>query len=118
MIIDVSSEDLLTFGQLAEEAPRRRMGRKVSIATIYRWAARGVRGVRLETLQTPGGLVTSRQAFQRFLEALTERSPVGASAPSPASPPAPAPAPALRSPASRRKAAERAARDLEDMGVL
>jgi hypothetical protein len=71
-----------------------------------------VRGVRLETLQTPGGLVTSRQAYQRFLEALTARGPVGASGP------APAPAPSTRSPASRRKAAERAARDLKDMGVL
>lgn len=106
-MIDTQTEIVLTFPQLTDELPRRRQGRKVSIAMVYRWAQRGVRGVRLEALQTPSGLVTSREAYQRFLEALStarEATPT-------------TPAPVGRSAARRRRDDEKAASELARMGV-
>jgi len=41
------------------------------VSTIYRWAQRGIRGVKLETLRLGGGLVTSVEALQRFAERLS-----------------------------------------------
>ena len=51
--------------------PRRRAGKKPNIATIFRWAQRGLRGVRLETLRVGGTLCTSEEALKRFFQHLT-----------------------------------------------
>jgi hypothetical protein len=40
---------------------------------LWRRQKRGVRGVRLETVKIGGGLCTSRQAVERFVERLNER---------------------------------------------
>ena len=42
------------------------------MATLYRWASHGCRGVRLETIQIGGTKCTSRQALQRFFAGLTD----------------------------------------------
>ena len=41
-------------------------------ATLYRWAARGLRGVRLETIQVGGSLCTSEEKLQLFFNRLSE----------------------------------------------
>jgi hypothetical protein len=51
--------------------PRRRGGKRVHIATLHRWANDGYRGVTLEVIRVGGTLCTSREALQRFCEALT-----------------------------------------------
>ena len=79
-MIDISKESLFSLTEAAAQVPRRRAGRKCHVATVYRWAQRGVRGIRLETIQVGGTRCTSRQAMQRFFEALTVQS---------AAPPAP-----------------------------
>jgi hypothetical protein len=106
-MIDSSSETLLTFSQAAAEQPCRRRGRRVSTVTLWRWATSGCRGIVLETLQTPSGRVTSREAIARFFLALTESRRAGSSSPGPA------PAPIRRrSPARRQRDSERAERIL------
>ena len=79
-MIDLSVEKLLTFSEVASILPRRRRGRKTAVTTIYRWASRGLHGVRLETIQVGGSLCTSREALQRFFQQL-DRSSASAAAP-------------------------------------
>jgi hypothetical protein len=64
-------EAILSLADAVTVLPRRRGGRKVHIATLYRWADPGLRGVRLETLRVGGTLCTSRQALQRFFDRLS-----------------------------------------------
>lgn len=72
-MIDLASETLLSFSEASARLPRRRAGRPVHPSTLYRWAAEGLRGVRLETIQVGGTLCTSIEALQRFFDRL-ERS--------------------------------------------
>lgn len=74
MPIDLQSEDVLSLTQAAKTLPRRRRGKKPHVATLYRWAANGLRGVRLETLQVGGTMCTSMEALQRFFDRLGDRS--------------------------------------------
>src|SRR5262249_20643300 len=110
-MIDSASEDLLTLAQAADELPRRRRGRKTHVSTLFRWSTSGCRGVRLETIQVGGTRCTSREALQRFFEALTSSRPevplVGQ-----ARPPG-----GRRSAPRRRRESERAARELEQLGA-
>jgi hypothetical protein len=71
-MIDIGTETLLTFAQAAAEMPRRRQGKRVSVVTIWRWTKQGSHGIVLETLETPSGKITSKEALARFLQALTE----------------------------------------------
>jgi hypothetical protein len=76
-MIDSATEELITFAQVADELPRRRKGRKTHVSTFYRWATIGCRGVVLETIQIGGSRCTSREALQRFFEALSQRRQAG-----------------------------------------
>lgn len=58
-------EDLVTLPQAAK-----RFG--VHYATIFRWAQRGIRRARLETVVIGGRRYTSFQALERFAKATTE----------------------------------------------
>src|SRR4051812_23014026 len=62
--------------------PRRRNGRKLHKATVFRWAKRGLRGVRLESMQFAGTKVTTVAAIQRFFSLLGENSPLALPTPS------------------------------------
>jgi hypothetical protein len=110
-MIDIETETLLTLSQAAAEQPCRRQGKKVATTTVWRWSTRGSGGVVLETLQTPSGRVTSREALQRFFEALTEaRRPCSSSA-------GPAPALDRRSPSRRQRDNQRAESQLIGRGA-
>jgi hypothetical protein len=98
-MIDIASESLLTFSQAAAEQPCRRQGKRVSTVTLWRWATSGSGGIILETLQTPSGRVTSREALQRFFEALTESRQANSSSGSAR----PAPLAGRRSPSRRQR---------------
>ena len=79
-MIDIAAETLLSMAEVAKLMPRRRRGRPCSLATIYRWSSPpGCRGIVLETAVIGGGRVTSREALQRFADALTRRRPGRAS---------------------------------------
>ena len=77
-MFDIATETPITFSQAAALQACRRQGKRVSTVTVWRWATRGVNGIILDTLQTPSGRITSKQALQRFFEAfdrVTTRPP-------------------------------------------
>jgi hypothetical protein len=71
MTIDFATEPLIPLNQATIHVPRRRRGRRTSVSTLHRWAARGLRGIVLETLQVGGTKCTSVAALQRFFERLS-----------------------------------------------
>lgn len=68
MSIDLATERLLTFDEAGELFPP---ARRPSHATWWRWYARGLSGIRLETLVVGGRRYTSRAAVERFAAATT-----------------------------------------------
>lgn len=71
MAIDIQSETVLSFADAARQLPKRRGGKRVNIATLYRWASQGFRGVFLEYLQVGGTRCTSLEALDRFFQGCT-----------------------------------------------
>ena len=54
-------------------------GQPISVATLYRWASRGLRGVRLATWAQGATLCTTERALLEFMEKLAlGRSPTPA----------------------------------------
>jgi hypothetical protein len=110
MAIDLSSESTLSLSQAARLLPPGRGSAPVSLGCVLRWVLSGTRApdgtrVRLEALRLGGRWITSREALQRFAERLTPRLDDR---------------PALslpRSPSKRQRASERAAAELEKLGI-
>jgi hypothetical protein len=96
-MIDIESESLV---RCPNEAAMLFPGRP-NASTIWRWYKCGVRGVRLETLVVGGRRFTSREAIQRFIERTT----------------AAVDGPRICTPAIRRRAIERANRELDLAGI-
>ena len=71
-MIDISTESVLSLNDATARLPRRRRGSRPHVATLYRWAQRGIKGIRLETIQVGGTLCTSTEALQRFFDRLSE----------------------------------------------
>lgn len=67
-------EKVLTFSEAARHLPRVN-GRRPHASTIWRWARRGISGVKLETRRIGARFVTSVQALERFTAALAEVEP-------------------------------------------
>jgi len=106
-MIDLSTESIVSLRDAAKLLPPARQGRAVSFQCVLRWVLDGARGpdgelVRLEAIRLGGRWLTSREALQRFGESLT---PANRSS-SPA-----------RTSRQRRRAAERAERELENLGI-
>lgn len=80
-MIDPLSEEILTFAQAAERLPRLQQDRPVHVSTLWRWAMQGLRGIKLETIKIGGPRVTSAQALQRFIAALSNAAPPAAPIP-------------------------------------
>ena len=74
MAIDPTKEELLTLNQARSLPELRKNGQRPDLATLYRWTGKGVRGVKLATVQVGGSRCTSRQAIATFLTRLTEQS--------------------------------------------
>ena len=62
-MIDLENESVFTLTDAAKQIPQRNT-HPVHVATLYRWAQRGLRGIRLETLQIGGTKFTSAAALQ------------------------------------------------------
>jgi hypothetical protein len=69
--IDLANEQVVTFTELARRLPRRRNGRPTHVSTIHRWRQRGLSGVRLAAARCGAIWVTTWEAYQRFVDALT-----------------------------------------------
>jgi hypothetical protein len=95
--------------RLARRVPSYRSGRPASLSRLLRWAMHGVRGpdgakVALEAVRTPGGWISTPAALCRFFSRLTPRTDAD-------------PQPTPRSPSARSRAAERAGKQLEALGI-
>lgn len=75
---------------------------QVSIPTSWRWATRGCRGVKLETITIGGRRFTTEEAFERFAAACTAVSQGQSLS-----------ADHLQTPAARNRAHEQAERELD-----
>lgn len=98
-MIEIQTEQVLSLSEAARHLPRRRAGKRPHVATLYRWAKYGVRGVMLETLQVGGTLCTSVEALQRFCNRLSGDEPD------------------VRPTNSRRRDIERAEQELKRAGI-
>jgi hypothetical protein len=65
-MIDIVNESLVSIPEASRLIPGR-----PHLATIYRWMARGVRGIKLETCLIGGRRFTSQEKVQLFVEHLT-----------------------------------------------
>lgn len=70
-MLDIIQEEVISLTEATTRLPRRRQGKKPNVATLYRWAQRGCKGVQLETVQVGGTKCTSVQALQRFFDRLS-----------------------------------------------
>jgi hypothetical protein len=61
----MANERLIPFQAARSEFPGRK---RVGLATLHRWCAHGIKGVRLETILVGGQRFTSREAIQRFVD--------------------------------------------------
>jgi hypothetical protein len=66
-MIDVDSEDLFPLSRGADNLKSR-----PASSTFWRWALRGVRGRKLETVLIGGRRYSSREALDRFIRSLNE----------------------------------------------
>lgn len=70
----LTNESILTLSEAAAKLPPSG-GRRVNVSTLWRWAFKGVSGVKLEVLRLGGRTVTSLEALERFGRALAEVPP-------------------------------------------
>lgn len=101
-MINPLEEDIVTLGPAARLFPPIRGNRPVAPNTLLRWHVRGIRGVHLEMIYVGGYRVTSKQAIQRFIQALNSNQ---------------AEATKHKQPESRRQAVEQAEAELKALGL-
>lgn len=108
LVRDLTRETLLTLAHAARRFPPARLGRPVNSSTIWRWCRKGVRVegigiVRLECVRVSGRWLTSEEAISRFVARQT--------------PAAEQTMARSRTLGQRRRASERAARELDRIGI-
>ena len=107
MAIDSTTEQVISLTEAAKHLPKRRANKRPNVATMYRWISSGVKGIRLEYIVIGGTRCTSREALQRFFDALTAQAESGR---------APVPTPPRMS-VQRRKQIEAAEKRLQVAGI-
>lgn len=109
-MIDLKNESPISLAAAARLLPPARKGRPVSVSCIYRWLSEGIvapngERVRLEAMRLGGRWLTSVAALERFARAQTPRYGDADDKP------------VMRTTVARNRAAERASRELERIGV-
>lgn len=74
-MIDTAVENLIPLRDVPRCLPPRPNGKRLHISAVYRWALRGMKNIRLETVKIGGTTYTSREAIQRFSERLSGAEP-------------------------------------------
>jgi hypothetical protein len=108
-VIDLTTESILSLSQAAALLPPGRGGVRPTLSCIVRWILKGAKSpsgerVRLEGIRLGGRWITSREALQRFAERLTPQLDNNV-------------IPPPRSLSKRQRTSERAARELDRMGI-
>ena len=73
-MIDSSKEKLLSMSEAAKACPAID-GKRPHSGSIWRWTSKGVRGVQLEHVRVGRRVCTSREALDRFFNALVQTPP-------------------------------------------
>jgi hypothetical protein len=107
-MFDLTAETAIPLARARKFFPPGRGGKSTHISTLVRWIINGARSndgtvVRLEALRIGSRWVTSREAIQRFAEALTPRLNSAS--------------PASRTRTARLRASKRAAEQLDKLGL-
>ncbi|HYV37592.1 MAG TPA: DUF1580 domain-containing protein [Gemmataceae bacterium] len=107
-MINLVTEHLLSLTDARRLLPAGRNGSAVHLSCILRWILTGAKApggdrIRLDAARVGGRWLTSREALQRFAEALT--------------PSLDDKAPRARTPRQRERSAARAAKELESHGI-
>jgi hypothetical protein len=71
-MIDAFTEKIILLTKAAKRLPAIYRENPPHAATLYRWASRGVRGIRLEIIRVGGRTCTSEEALARFFERLSQ----------------------------------------------
>jgi hypothetical protein len=71
MPIDPFTETTFPLTDVPKHLPPRSGGKRVHVATPFRWASRGVRGIRLEVVRLGGRTYTSEEALLRFFQRIS-----------------------------------------------
>ncbi len=74
-MIDITEESLIPLSEVAAYVPSSRPGKRLNVATVWRWATAGVGGHRLETVKVGGSTYTSVEAVKRFVQQPRRREP-------------------------------------------
>jgi hypothetical protein len=84
-MIDLQADRLLTLSEVTRLPvfARRRNGRPLNVATVWRWHQHGIRGIRLESIVAGGQRMTSVEAVEEFIRATTEAAEVRSGQPQP-----------------------------------
>lgn len=104
----ILTENVISLHDGCKLVPSSRSGKKLNIATMWRWINDGVLAldgsrVKLQAIRLGGRWLTSHEAIERFSAALTGDT---GNAPAP-----------IRTPAARSRAAEVARKKLEAIGI-
>jgi hypothetical protein len=70
-MIDLTTEQAISLRGALHLPEMQKDGEPRHVATIYRWATRGIKGVVLETVQQGSARVTTREAIDRFFYRLS-----------------------------------------------
>lgn len=103
--IDFQTEEVVALRDAAKMLPPRHGGKNTHVSSLYRWAGKGLRGVRLDTIKIGSVVCTSSEALQRFFERLSASDDLESDAP------------VYSTPSQTLRDAERAGRELDKMGV-
>jgi hypothetical protein len=115
----LENEQIVSFAQGIEYI-KIRTGRKLHTSAIWRWARKGVRGVKLECIRVGGEFMTSIEAIGRFTAALANVEPAVRAGRSDALQPSkktPVAASSSSRPLHRVRAIEKAEQVLRDAGI-
>jgi hypothetical protein len=104
-MIDISAEHLISLAEVPDAIPRGATGKPVHLSVVYRWVQRGIRGTKLEAIQFGGRRMTSTEAIERFVRALSKKAGLAGGDEPPA-----------RTPAARKRSHEKADKNLEAAG--
>lgn len=102
-LVDPMGDDLIQLRDVPKLLPSRN-GKRLHHTTVWRWAQKGLDGVRLETVKVGRAIFTSQRALDAFFRRSTLQVPESGN------PGVPTP---KSNPTRRRRAQQQASRDLE-----
>ena len=93
----INLSDLIPIRELPAVLPKQANGKRIHIATVYRWIQRGVAGICLEATKLGGKTYVSKEAIEQFCDQISNK---------------PGEPPSIRTTKARQKQADQAAQQV------